>query len=348
MSVFSKIRKSNFLIKLSSWEYWPFEVVYFPIFFYWFWLSIKSRSFFFFSASNPGIENGGMLGESKFSILEKIDPAIKPKTFFLKAPATVSHILSLMKTEDMRFPVILKPDIGERGWRVKKISNENELEEYAKDMHVDFLVQEFIDLPMELGVFYYRYPDDQKGLVSSIVMKEMLTVTGDGKSTLSELVLQNDRAKLQFETLEETYNGQMEQVLADGVKKELVAIGNHSLGTKFLDGNYLINQRLNETFDQISSAIDGFFFGRFDLRCADDKALYEGKIKVMELNGAGSEPAHIYNPGFSLRKAYGVLFHHWKVLYEISKINHKKGIKYMTFKEGINEYKKVRQYNKLK
>jgi len=56
------------LTKITHWEYWPFELVYFPVVLYYFWLSIRARSFFFFSASNPSIETGGMLGESKFGI----------------------------------------------------------------------------------------------------------------------------------------------------------------------------------------------------------------------------------------------------------------------------------------
>jgi hypothetical protein len=59
------IRYLNFMTRLTQWEYWPFEVIYLPIFVYWLWLSVKARSLFFFSAANPSIENGGMLGESK-------------------------------------------------------------------------------------------------------------------------------------------------------------------------------------------------------------------------------------------------------------------------------------------
>ena len=348
MSLFQKIWRSNFLIKARSWEYWPFEVVYAPIFAYWIWLSLKARSLFFFSASNPSIENGGMLGESKIKILDLVHKDIKPKTLCFESDVQPQVVLASMEKEQLSFPVICKPDIGERGWLVRKIHSARELEGYARSCPVAFLVQEFLTEPVEMGVFYYRYPGQTEGKVTSIVIKEMLTVTGDGHSTLQELILDSDRAKLQWGSLKLKYNGELSTVLKKGQGKELVSIGNHCLGTKFLNGNHLVNDHLHRTFDRISAGIQGFYFGRFDLRVASIEDLYDGKIKIMELNGAGSEPAHIYDPGFPFFKGLKVLFHHWKVLYEISVENHKRGVPYLTFKQGKAEYAKVRALNKLK
>ena len=84
----------------------------------------------------------------------------------------------------------------------------------------------------------------------------------------------------------------------------------------------------------MSKQVDGFFYGRYDLRCASYEALYNGEMKIMELNGAGAEPAHIYHPGFSIVEAYKVLFNHWKILGQISRANHKKGVEYMTLREA--------------
>jgi hypothetical protein len=66
------VKYLNFWTRLTNWEYWPFSVIYFPVFFYWLWLSVKARSLFFFSAANPSIESGGMLGESKYRILKNV------------------------------------------------------------------------------------------------------------------------------------------------------------------------------------------------------------------------------------------------------------------------------------
>jgi hypothetical protein len=35
----------------------------------------------------------------------------------------------------------------------------------------DFLIQEFIDYPLEFGITYYRMPGEQKGHITGIVEK---------------------------------------------------------------------------------------------------------------------------------------------------------------------------------
>ena len=123
----------------------------------------------------------------------------------------------------------------------------------------------------------------------------------------------------------------------------MVSIGNHCLGTKFLNANHLINDQLTAVFNKISHEIDGFYFGRYDLRCPSLSDLYEGKnIKIMELNGAGAEPAHIYQPGFSILEGWQVLLYHWHILYEISILNHKKGVAYLTLNEARLILKRIK------
>lgn len=338
-----KFRNSNFIIRLTAWEYWPFGIVQFPFFLYWLWLSLRARSLFFFSASNPTIVLGGMFGESKNDVLRLIPEQYKPKTILVSAPAAKEIVIALMQNHGFTFPVIFKPDLGERGFMVKKITNENQVEPYLNSFKRDFLIQEFLDLPVELGVFYTRMPDKAEGYVNSVVIKDMLTVTGDGKSTLRELILDKPRAKLQWPKLKNAHAELLESIPPANEKVILNSIGNHSLGTTFLNGEHLINDRLSKTFDTISKQIEGFYFGRYDLRCASLEDLYEGKIKIMELNGCGAEPAHIYHPGFSLWKALGVLFTHWRNIFRISMQNHQRGISFTPYQEGKKIYKKFKE-----
>jgi hypothetical protein len=342
MGVWQKIIHSNFFIKLRNWEYWPFGIVQFPVIIYWLWLSLRSRSLVFFSASNPGIAMGGMLGESKYDVLKKIPSRYKPKTILIKSPSSREGVRERLTAEGFSLPVIFKPELGERGFMVKRIHHENDIEQYLEKIKVNFLVQELVELPLEFGVFYMRFPSWQKGKVTSVVMKEMLSVIGDGRSTLQQLIQKKDRAKLQWDKLKHTYEPRLMEILPQGQKFELVSIGNHALGTKFLDGNYLINERLSATFDQISKQIDGFYFGRFDLRCASIENLYEGKVSIVELNGCGAEPAHIYDPDFKLHKAIRVLISHWKNIFEIARENHKLGVKYISHKEARDLYRKFK------
>ncbi|NOX46086.1 MAG: hypothetical protein GXO89_03815 [Chlorobi bacterium] len=340
-------KNKAFFIKLSNWEYWPFYLVYIPIFLYWVYLGIKARSVLFFSAANPAIESGGMLGESKFNILEMLPGEFKPKTIFIHKDYSEGKILQLIKANGINFPLIAKPDIGERGWMVEKLDNPEQLKKYINDAYFHFIIQDFIAHPLEFAIMYYRYPEEGKGIVNSVTIKEFLSVTGDGKSTVKELLNKNPRAILQIPVLNDVLGSELNNVVKKGEKRELMPIGNHCRGTKFINGNHLIDTKLMEAFDDINKTTPGIFFCRYDLKCTSIEDLKNGKnIKIMEINGVGSEPAHIYDPGFKLMDAYKALFNQWKTIYEISRINRKKGITYMTVKEATQTIRFLLNYKK--
>jgi hypothetical protein len=289
-----------------------------------------------------------MLGESKIDILNRIESQYKPKTLFFRHPTT-NLILNQMLLSDCWFPVVAKPDRGERGWRVEKIRSADELTFYLSDYPTDLalIVQEYVDEPLELGVFYYRMPGSSTGTVSSVVIKEFLSVIGDGQSTMLELLDGSDRARLQRAALLKRYGNRLNEVLKPDENLVLEPIGNHCRGTKFLDGHHLITPELNTVFDRISLPVDGFFYGRYDIRCRSVSDLYRGQhIRIMELNGAGAEPAHIYQPGFSLWAGWRVLLQHWRVLYAISRANHSRGVPYMTWREAWTIYQRIQRDNK--
>lgn len=347
--LYDKLSTNVVWAKIFRWEFWPFSVFYFPVMFYWLWLSIRARSFFFFTASNPTIEFGGMLGESKDKIFDLIPDQYIPKTYRLEPDVDPDSFMDRLTIEGLDFPFILKPDIGERGWMVELIKGESELIDYLERIEVAFLVQEYVPYDVELGVFYYRYPNCDHGTVSSIVMKEMLGVVGDGKNDIERLMSKDVRAKMHIENLRRKNPQLLAEVPALGERVELNSIGNHCLGTTFLNGNHHINEKLIKVFDNISSQIDGFYFGRYDLRCRSIADLCEGNhFKILELNGAGAEPAHIYHPGFSLIQAYKDIIHHLKVLCDISMLNKQRGVSFYSFRKGLEEISKIRKYNQQK
>jgi hypothetical protein len=342
MSLFRKAQHSTFFIRLRNWEYWPFGIVQFPVIIYWLWLSVRARSLVFFSASNPSIVLGGMFGESKFEVLRAVPSHLKPKTILIKWPATPSDVMQELAGHGLRFPLIFKPDLGERGFMVKRIYSFSEMQDYVERINADFIIQEFVDLPVECGVFYARFPHEQNGQVTSLVLKEMLAVTGNGTSSVEDLILQQDRARLQYNRLQKTHNGVLRQVLPSGQKLELNSIGNHCLGTKFIDGSVHLSGELSASFDRICKELNEFYFGRIDLRCASLEHLKRGEVQIMEVNGCGAEPGHIYHPGFPLRKAISVLFAHWRTIYEISVQNQKRGYPYTSLKECLRIYRSFR------
>lgn len=298
----------------------------------------------FFSASNPSILLGGMFGESKYDILKQLPGTHIPKTAYIKMPCSPDEVVRILEKEAFSFPVIFKPDIGERGHMVKRINSQSDVTAYMIQVRGNFIIQELVDLPVECSVFYVRIPGEERGRITSVVLKEMLHITGDGRSTVRELIMNYPRAKLQWSRLQETHADRLDTVLAHEEILELNSIGNHCLGTTFLNGNHLINDMMTDAFDTIGKQLDEFYYGRFDLRCDSIESLYKGKVKILEVNGCGAEPAHIYHPGFSLFEAHRVLFNHWNYLFEISCRNKERGYSYLPLWEGIKVYRNFKKH----
>lgn len=339
---------NDFKHKLFNWEYWPFGIIYLPVIFYWLWKSIKARSFFFFSASNPSIDTGGFLGESKWLILQNIPNEFIPTTLFFKPHTPFEIISSQLVSSRITYPLIVKPDMGERGRLVEKVKSDEELKKYTTSINLPFLIQEYVDLPIELGIFYYRFPEKENGIISSIVQKEFLKLTGNGKSTVEDLAQKIPRARFQINRLFRKDPSLQNLILKPGETLELEPIGNHCRGTTFIDGTHYIDHKLTVVIDDLAKKIKGFYYGRFDLRCSSIQELKEGKnFKILELNGAGSEPGHIYDSGFSILSAWKVLLKHWDVLYQISLENHANGIPFMTFPEVIKKISEIRKRQDL-
>jgi hypothetical protein len=289
---------------------------------YWAWLSLKARSFFFFSTANPSIQNAGFLLESKKLIYDLLPDGTYPKTLFCAKGMAPQGFGVLLAEKGLEFPLMAKPDIGQRGLQVRLLRNECELLVYAARSRVDFLVQEYIDYPHEAGIFYYRLPGDAKGRISGVVGKEMLKVTGDGRSTIEGLLAREDRHMLQLAVLRAAYGKDLQRVLPAGAEQTLVPYGNHSRGAKFLDWSDRVTPELEDSIDKLCRQVEGFYFGRLDIKFRDWAELCAGRhFSVIELNGAGSEPTHIYDPAHSIFFAWREVIRHLRLLYTISRAN---------------------------
>lgn len=319
-------------IKHTRFEFWPYWFAYIPVYFYFLYLSFKAKSLTFFTAANPGIYLGGFVGESKKSILQKINNNYLPTTIYCKNEHNLQKIVSMIEADKIDFPLIAKPDVGERGSNVEKVNNLVELENYIHQITEDFIIQSFVEFEIELGVMYYHFPNGKKSGITSVVLKEYLKICGDGVHDLEYLIKNHLRAQGRLDYLLHKFRYRLQEVLPINEVLLLEPIGNHIRGTKFLNGNYLINEKLVNVFDKIAKPIDGFYIGRFDLKVKSLADLYEGKnIKIMELNGVTSEPAHIYDPSVFIVNAYKALFLHYKLIYIIAKQNIKLGQTYVPF-----------------
>lgn len=335
-----------FFIRLFNWEYWSFNAIYLPIYPIWIFLCVRARSFFFFAASNPAIENGGFLNESKEDIYAIMPEWLHPKTVFFKLPIQAEHVLNALSSSDLRFPLIGKPDSGGRGRGVKRLMNEDDVRAYVKSAIMNFHIQEYVAYKQEVGIFYYRYPGESKGKISGIVTKKFLTVRGDGKHTIRELLENDKRGIMYVNAMKRMHGPALEELLAAGEEKIISPYGNHARGSLFLDETHLADEQLTETIDRICSQVKDFYYGRLDIRFNTWEELKRGEaLSVIEVNGAGSEPTHMYDPRHSIFFAWKEIVRHWFILWRISRMNHKKGHPYLSLRDGIAMFREDKAHS---
>jgi len=323
--------------RITNWEYWPFWLIYYPMSPVWLYYSIKARSIFFFNAANPGMKNGGMAMVSKMDIYNMIPDAFIPKTLFVQKDEASELTLERILAMDIGFPFIAKPDIGMKAFGVEKIHNEDEFSKYVHWTPSDFLVQEMIPYQNEVGIFYVRKPGESHGKITGVVSKEFLSITGDGQSTMLELIKKNPRSHLQLGALSKKFGTQLQKVLAMDEKFVLVPYGSHTRGAKFVDISHKINTELVQTIDKVCSQMGGFHYGRLDVLYNTYEELCQGKnFSIIEVNGAGGEATHIYDSKHSIFWAWREVARHWGMLCDISIMNNRAGHSYLSFKDGRN------------
>lgn len=324
------------LHKLTHWEYWPMKVVYFPLFPVWLYLSYKSQSFFFFNAANPYITNGGMAMESKLDIYNQMPKETYPKTVLIKNETSAEEIDSKITALALTYPLIVKPDIGLKALGVEKVDRFEEILTYQSKLNKPFLIQELITFEEEVGLFYIRKPHEKNGRVTAIVHKEYLKIIGTGSHTVAELIKQNPRSYLQYKTLKKKYGDYLNHTLQANEPFILVPFGSHTRGAKFVDRSDEINDNMNRIIDNICLKLPDFYYGRLDIKCNSLAELSRGEnFSIIEINGSGSEPTHIYDPKYSIFFAWKEIIKYWKIMQNISATNHKLlGIPYLTYEQG--------------
>ena len=337
--------------RVIRWEFWPPFLFYSPVVAYIVYLGIKFRSWTLFTAANPAIPAGGFVGESKHEILEHLKNASRwlPSSTLLPSGEPSQRLAQaeeFMRQHRLEFPVVLKPDAGQRGSGVAVVRTSEQLQEYLTHASFAAILQEYVP-GEEFGVFYYRYPGDGPGRVFSVTEKRMPVLQGDGKRTLEDLILADDRAVCMSDFYLRTNSARAQHVPAAGENVQLVEIGTHCRGAIFLDGGDTITPVLEEAIEGIAQNFDGFFFGRFDIRVPSRQDFIAGRnMKIVELNGVTSEATHIYDPKLSLFDAYRVLFQQWRIAFEIGNLNRARGVRPASVAELLNvtrEYRRLAQ-----
>jgi D-alanine-D-alanine ligase-like ATP-grasp enzyme len=338
-----------FLKKLKNWEYWPTYMFYVPNLPYAFYLALKAKSLTFYTAANPILKSSGNGTESKFESLQHIPKKYKPKTILVSPSENLDAVLEKIELEKIEFPLIVKPDIGFRGLLVQKINTEIELKKYLKKYPLNIIIQEFIKYKNECGIFYYRLPNEKTGHITSITLKKFLSIIGDGKSTLSELILNDERASIYYDIFKDIHREELNLIPKKNKEVLLSSIGNHSKGTQFKNGNGLISDELTTIIQEIEQHIEGWNYGRLDIKYDTfDKVLSDKKFKILEINGIISEPTHVFDAStYSYFDALKAIRKHWKILYNVSTTNHELGnVEYIKPMKFLNDALELRTYIK--
>ncbi|MBB6431295.1 alpha/beta fold hydrolase [Algisphaera agarilytica] len=353
MQLPTKRGRQGLWVKLSRvwrWEFWPMSLFYLPLVPWLVWLALRYRSTTVWTLANPGLPDGGVVGESKAEITAALctptDEHVLPAVLVRDA----DEARRAMAEKGWSLPVIVKPDAAQRGAGVRLIEPGEDFDEYFGDSQAPAILQKYHPGPFEAGVFYTRTPGEPRGRIFSITDKHFPHLTGDGESTLEELIWAHPRYRMQASVFLQRFEDANERVLAEGETLRLAMAGNHCQGTLFADGGHLITPELEAAVDEVVQRVEGFYFGRLDVRYAEVESFKRGEdFAVVELNGVTSESTNIYDPKWSLLRAYRTLFRQWAVCFAIGDANRKRdGLeppKAWALIKRVRRYYKQRQFD---
>jgi membrane protein DedA with SNARE-associated domain len=314
--------------RLARWEFWPAWIFYAPVA-PWVAYLVATRGSRALFAANPGLEDGGFVGESKSRILSALpEPWVLPHALIEpgEALSRVEALRATMADACWSFPMVLKPDVGQRGDGVEVVRDLEAARTYFTAYPGPVVAQVYHAGPYEAGIFYYRRPGAARGRIFSLTDKQFPHVVGNGRTPLATLIRQHSRYRLQAPMFLARLHSQLDRVPRAGEHVPLGVTGNHAKGAIFLDGSDLITDALTERIDEIARRVDGFFVGRFDVRYMDPGAFMAGRdLAIVELNGVSSEATHIYDPSRSLLSAYRTLYQQWRLVFEIGAENLRSG-----------------------
>ncbi len=345
----------------SFFEFWPAWIMYFPVAVQWLLLSVRYRSLSLPLLANPAIHLSGMVGVGKADVFEAAGEYARRYILpwglleVTDADAMEQHqqALEYLEQSGFVFPLVAKPNMGCRGAGVKLLADRDDLLAYIQGFPRGACIQfqKLSQYEAEAGVFYVRHPEESGGQISSLTLKYTPYVTGDGSSTLGELVSAEPRAGELLHLYKERHAQRWHEVIAAGENYRLVFSASHCRGAVFRDAAYLIDTNLTESLDKIFEDIPGFYYGRLDLKFKNIEDLSAGKnFEIIEINGASAESINIWDRNASLSVAIKTLLQQYGTLFKLGHANRCRGHKppgiMALYKAWRHESDLVRQYPK--
>ena len=322
-------------MKILDRGYWTSQHFYWQSLYHYLLNGARFRSMTFFSACNPAIDLGGMLYDRKTDIYSLLPEHIVPNTTIITSRSAAD---AFIEKNNLSFPLIVKPNVGLKGFKVSKIANSEELNIFFQENDVlerEWLLQEYVDYKREFSVLFYRYPLQQKIGVSSFIEKSYPQVIGDGKKSLRVLIDEYNNPFLSREDVNRRFEGEMDTIPGAGEKITLDYIGNYSRGAKFHSLMEYVNEDMASMISSIFQKANGLNFFRIDLKSDSVEDFMQGKFKILEINGMKSEPLHIYDEKATFWNNSKIIRNHWNIIENITREQKELIADLPTFRQGI-------------
>jgi hypothetical protein len=334
--------------RVSVCERVPTYLFYLPLALRWLALGVRHGSLTLPTLANPALEGGGLWGESKSQLMLQVGhehrPWLAPFVTFRREPDVApadAAAGALRRAGDagLALPIVAKPDLGWQGYGVQRIDAAPELEHYMTQFPPGetMILQQLVPYDGEAGVYYARLPGEPSGKVVGLAFRYFPCVIGDGRSSLTELIAADARARFKSHRhLGATRDHlglsaqDLDTVPPAGQPVRLAFIGSLRVGGLYKDAAEHITPALSARFDAVARSMHEFYFGRFDIRFESVERLRDGEaFAIIEINGAGSEPIQAWDPDHSIREAYGELFRFQSLMFDVAARNRSRGLRPM-------------------
>lgn len=301
----------------------------------WVWLALRYGAAALPASANPAITAGGLVGEGKSEYFRIMGPHARSFTadfavFENGGEASLNAAEEAMREAGLEYPLIAKPDIGWCGFGVRLVRDAQELKDYLRryPSGEKIILQRYITYEGEAGLYYARFPGEARGRVTGVLLRAFPRVVGDGKRSVGELIAAHPRAKrlgsdgMSEPCCDPSYIPAPEEIVRVSIT------GSTRVGGCYSDATSLITPVLEDAVDKIARDMTELHVARFDVRYDSLGKLRLGKdFKIIEVNGAGSEAVHAWDPRYSLASCYRIVFAKQRLIFAIGDAMRRRGYK---------------------
>ena len=298
----------------------------------WAWLSLIHRSITLPSCANPALTAGGLVGEGKMEYLALMGELACAATanttsVDVAGQGSLAEVEAAMARQGLGYPLVVKPDLGWCGFGVRRIDGREALARYVAGYPSGerLVLQEWLGAAGEAGLFYLRRPGAPSGELIGVLLRQFPRVVGDGVHTVAQLMATDRRASRLGRDGASEPSCDVRRIPVRGELVRIASVSSTRVGGGYEDGTPHITAELQRAVDEIARDMGDFHAGRFDVKYQDLAALQAGRFRIIEVNGAGSEAVHAWDPRFSLRQAYGIVFAKQRRLFEIGSEMRRRG-----------------------